>query len=93
MSALTPACTTVTIDEIVYATDGMAVRVLWDADTDVVAWLIPANQHGCFDFRERAPGGLINNAGTGVTGDISFTTVGHTSGDTYVVILHCRKVA
>jgi len=93
VSALSPACTTVTIDKIQYATDGMAVRLLWDATTDVVAWLIPANQHGCFDFTKSPPGGLINNAGTGVTGDVQLTTVGHTSGDTYTIILHCRKVA
>ena len=91
VSALTPAATEVSIDQIIYATDGMAVRVLWDADTDVVAWLIPANQHGCFDFSALPPGHGINNSGAGKTGDIQFTTVGHTSGDTYSVILVCRK--
>lgn len=93
VSALTPACAEVTIDKIKYATDGMAVRVLWDATADVVAWLIPANQHGCFDFTKSPPGGLPNDAGTGKTGDVQFTTVGHTAGDTYSIILHCRKRA
>lgn len=93
VSALTPAATEVSIDKIIYATDGMAVRILWDATTDVPAWLVPASQQGCFDFTKDPPGGLINNAGTGITGDIQFTTVGHTSGDTYSIILVMRKRA
>ena len=32
-----------------------------------------------------------NNAGSGVTGDILFTTVGHSSNDTYTVVLQVRK--
>jgi len=36
-------------------------------------------------------GGLINNAGTGVTGDILFTTSGHTAGDSYSIILEMDK--
>ena len=36
-------------------------------------------------------GGLPNNAGSGVTGDVQFTTVGHSSGDTYTIILYLRK--
>ena len=30
-------------------------------------------------------------AGSGKTGDVKFTTVGHTSADTYTVILYLRK--
>lgn len=90
VSALQGAPTAVRIDKIWYSTDGMAVRILWDADTDVVAWLIPTNQSDTLCFQEFA--GLNNNAGTGVTGDISFTTVGHTSGDTYSIILWCSKL-
>ena len=36
-------------------------------------------------------GGIPNNAGSGVTGDIQFTTVGHDNTDTYTVILYLRK--
>ena len=32
-----------------------------------------------------------NNAGSGVTGDIDFTTVGHSSGDAYSIILILNK--
>ena len=36
-------------------------------------------------------GGLPNNAGSGVTGDIDFTTVGHSNGDAYSIILVLTK--
>lgn len=91
VSALTPAAASVYIEKIIYSTDGMAVRVLWDADTDVLAWTIPADKHGMLDFTKEEFGRILNNAGTGVTGDVSFTTVGHTSGDSYSIILCCRK--
>ena len=81
--------TALRIKRIHYSTDGMAVRILWDADTDVVCWLIPANQSDTLDFTQI--GGLPNNGGTGVTGNISLTTVGHTSGDTYTIILELAK--
>ncbi len=79
----------VAIDKIHYSTSGMAVRILWDATSDVVAWLVPENGDGCFDFS--AFGGLTNNAGTGKTGDIQFTTIGAASGDTYSIVLEMRK--
>lgn len=92
VSALSPACAEADICKIIYATDGMAVRVLFDASTDTVGWLIPQNQHGEYDFTKIDFCGRIrNNSGSGKTGDILFTTVGHSSGDTYAIILHCRK--
>lgn len=89
VSTLTGAPSRVKIERIRYTTAGMSVRILWDADSDVVAWLIPADQDGMQDFT--GFGGIQNNAGTGVTGDIKFTTVGHTSGDVYTVILEMTK--
>lgn len=91
VSALTPACAEVDILKCLFATDGMAVRIEWDASTDTLALLIPANQQGCIDFHCDYPGGLRNNAGSGKTGDILFTTVGHTSGDTYDITLYLKK--
>lgn len=81
-------CTGVKINRVDFCTFGMAVNLLWDATSDVVALSLQGN--GTFDF---APyGGLQNNAGTGKTGDLLLTTVGHTSGDTYTVILDLEKV-
>lgn len=92
VSALTPACNEVALVECEYATFGMAVRLLWDATADTVALLIPQDQHGCFDFRQSARGVLRNNSGSGKTGDVQLTTVGHTSGDTYWIRLRFRKL-
>ena len=47
------------------------------------------NQSGNHDYT--LFGGLPNNAGSGKTGDVNFTTVGHTSADTYTIILYMRK--
>jgi len=76
------------ITRIEYATSGMAVDLLFDATANVLAWSCPADESNVVDFEEH---GILNNAGTGVTGDILFTTRGHTSGDTYVIILHMIK--
>lgn len=91
VSALAPPCNEVVLEKILYATDGMALRILWDATADAVAWLVPSGQHGAFDFRALQSGGLASNAGAGKTGDVLFTTVGHTSGDSYSVIMEMRK--
>jgi hypothetical protein len=93
VSALTPAASRVILDEIIFATDGMAVRIEWDATTDVPAFLVPANQNGRLNFCNMGmASGIPNDAGSGITGDVFFTTVGHTSGDTYVIILVFRKI-
>lgn len=94
VSALNPdqyghACTGVKINKIWAQTFGMAVDILWDATTDVIADTIPADvmYKMCFsDF-----GGIPNNAGTGKTGDVLFSTVGASNGDRYTIILECIK--
>lgn len=79
----------VKINRLHYSTAGMAVQILWDATADVVAWLVPPDADGCFDFT--AFGGIQNNAAAGKTGDIQFTTIGAASGDTYTIILEMAK--
>lgn len=81
-------CNGVTIEKIKAVTDGMAVDVIWDGGTPAVAVTIPQSQFVEFDFSE--DGGIINNAVT-PTGDIKFTTIGHTLGDRYTIILVMRK--
>ena len=88
VSGLNDAPATVKIERILYDVAGMVVTILWDADTDVRCIELGANT-GELDFRRF--GGLINNAGTGVTGDINFTTTGHTNGDSYSIILEMAK--
>jgi len=87
VSGLTPAPSRVSIKRIVASTSGMGVRILWDATTDVVCFLVAQDQ--TIDLTFDPP--LVNNSGDGITGDVSFTTIGHTSGDTYTIILYCGK--
>lgn len=89
VSALNGAPSEVKIMRVHYSTFGMGVRVLFDASTDIVALLIPADSDGVFDFTSF--GGIPNNSGSGKTGDIMFTTVGHSSGDTYTIVMECEK--
>lgn len=87
VSGLNGAPTRVTIKTIHYSVAGMVARLLWDADTDVTIVDLQGDGHLCCeDF-----GGLYNNGGAGVTGDILLTTVGHTSGDSYSIILEMQK--
>ena len=81
------ACTGVTIQQIWYECNGMSVDLLWDASTDVIAWTLSG--YGFFDFRSCGP--IINNSGSGKTGDIMFTTTGHASGDRYAIVLKMGK--
>ena len=94
VSALQPSadgdtCTGVTIERIWWQCIGMKVQILWDATSDLFCIELGENQSGDHDYTKF--GGLTNNDGSGKTGDVKFTTVGHTDGDTYTVILYLRK--
>ena len=67
----------------------MKVQILFDATSDVLAIELGENQSGYHDYSNF--GGIPNNAGSGKTGDIQFTTVGHTSADSYTIILEVNK--
>ena len=84
------ACTGVKINKIYATTHGMEVRILWDATTDLFAWAIPQNTNYLMDFSSF--GGLPNNAGTGVNGNVLFTTTDASAGDMYSIVLECIKV-
>ena len=85
------------LERIQWATVGMGFNFYWDADTDVLFFTCGnTTSYGELDFTKAGTGpaaSLTNNAGTGVTGDIKLTTVGHTAGDSYVVTLWLRKTA
>ena len=84
------ACTGVRLKKVVFSNVGMGVKILWDATTDVIAVELPADYSDTLDYSDI--NGLPNNAASGgKTGDIQFTTIGHTSGDTYSVTLYCIK--
>jgi len=82
-------CTSVAIEKIWWQCIGMKVRMFFDATSDAFIIELGENQSGYHDYSEF--GGIKNNAGSGKTGDIDFTTVGHSSADTYTIILKMRK--
>ena len=93
-ASLTPsgaggACDRVTITKITGLTHGMEVQLKWKASTPVVIETIPQNNSYTQDFEKI--GGLTNNAGTGVDGAITFTTLDASTGDTYTVVLEMVK--
>jgi hypothetical protein len=83
------ACNGVKINKIWASTHGMEVRILWDASTDLMTWAIPQNVTYLMDFSSF--GGLQNNAGTGVNGNVLFTTSDMSAGDMYTIVLECIK--
>jgi hypothetical protein len=83
------ACNGVTINRIWATTHGMEVRILWDATTDVFAWLVPQNTNYLMDFSNF--GGLTNNSSTGKTGNVAFTTADASAGDMYTIVIECIK--
>ena len=94
VSALTPSasgktCTRVTVTKIFIANHGMEVRMFFDATTDVPFFLSSPGATQTLDMT--GFGGITNNAGTGVTGDIVFSTSDASSGDTYWCILEMTK--
>jgi hypothetical protein len=82
-------CTRVVISKIQFSTVGMSVKIEFDASTNVLAAHLPADYADELDFTSFT--GIPNNAGSGITGDIDFTTVGHGSGDAYTVVLTMVK--
>lgn len=82
------ACSGVTIRRVTAMIHGMSVNVLWDATTDVSALVLAPGMY-TLNFDDTSL--IWNNADTGKTGDIMFTTVGASSGDTYSIILEMIK--
>tara|TARA_Y100000813_G_scaffold191340_1_gene168249 strand:- start:1738 stop:2139 length:402 start_codon:yes stop_codon:yes gene_type:complete len=82
-------CSSVTIKRIYWACRGMGVDIEFDASTNVLAICLPADSTG--DEEYDTFGGIPNNAGSGKTGDIDFTTVSASSGDAYSIILVLTK--
>ncbi len=83
-SASGKACNRVTVNKIYISNHGMEVRMLFDATTDVPFYLSSSNATQTLDMS--GFGGITNNAGAGVTGDIVFSTADASAGDTYWTI-------
>ena len=88
------ACARVHITQIWYAISGMRIDLEWDASSNVKALILGGGVAleptvGHLDFRSF--GGIKNNAGGGITGDIDLTTLHHTNNDAYTIILELKK--
>ena len=83
------ACNGVKINKIWASAHGMEVRILWDATTDLFAWVIPQNTAYIMDFSDF--GGLTNDSETGKTGNVAFTTSDASAGDMYTIVIECIK--
>ena len=91
VSSYDPAPTKVRVDKIHYSIAG-ALQVLldWDATTDVTFAVLS----GQGELEACKFGGLQNNAGAGVTGDIYLTTLGYSAGTvSYTLLLEMTKVS
>ena len=89
-SANGQTCTGVKLAKIVYSTFGMSVKLLWHATTNTICWDLNSDYTTDEDFTDF--GGIQNTAAaSGKTGDIALTTTGHTSGDSYVIVLTLIK--
>ena len=88
-SAAGGACDAVSILKVSALTHGLEVQMNWVATTPVVIEIIPQNTQYTQDYSKF--GGLTNNAGTGKTGAISFTTLDQSAGDAYTVVLEMQK--
>jgi len=82
-------CTGVDIRRITASINGMSVNILWDATADVSAFILSPGMY-TLDFDSTTI--LRNDSGAGKTGDVLFTTVGASSGDTYSIILEMIKI-
>ncbi len=99
VSALTASpsgaeCARVHITQVWYVISGMRIDLEWDASSNVKALILGGGVAleptvGHLDFRSF--GGIKNNAGGGITGDIDLTTLHHTSNDAYTIILELSK--
>ena len=84
------SCSEVRVLRVSHAIVGMSVQLFLDATSNVLLMELAESSNGHMDFKDFS--GIPNNAGSGKTGDILFTTKGHSSGDTYSVVLEMTKV-
>lgn len=90
VSAIDPIPTDVKLVRAYGSITGFSAVLEWDADTDVAFLQIPDGDYFDYDFCKI--GGIINNAGTGVTGDVLLTTSGlDTAGDQGTITLEFKK--
>ena len=86
-AALQGTPTKLKITKLKWSTQGMGVTLLFDANTDDKA--ISLFGDGEYDA-DKQGGPLVDPQSTGHTGNILFTTVGHSAGDGYTIYLEAK---
>ena len=84
------SCSEVRVMRVSHAIVGMSVQLFFNATSNVLLMELAESSNGHMDFTDF--GGIPNNAGSGKDGDVLFTTKGHSSGDTYSIVLEMVKV-
>jgi len=88
-SALSGSPSSIKVKKIQSSLTGFDAKLLWDATTDVPFANLPSGE---MDDDWTDVGGIQNNAGSGVTGDIFITTVGFSAaGDRGHITIHVQK--
>lgn len=98
IATMNPPCLALRVDRVKYSLPHgcpLDIQLLWQATTNVIFWGMAGGDDGEFSNF----GGLTNNAGAGVTGNILFATTGATgqtaqAGNfwTFAVIVECVKL-
>ena len=89
-SALTGANAVSTLEVVESSLAGFSARLEFDATTDVVAAVLPTDEHLRADYRDLAT--IRNPQGAGSTGDLTITTQGFTAAtDEGHIILQVKK--
>lgn len=89
ISALVMAASKVTITKLRWSCDGLQVKILFDHSTDDLVAIL-SGRGELNDVRDCA---IQDPGSSGDTGDILFTTAGHSAGDGYTIYMEIRKVA
>lgn len=90
VSTLSPPCDEVRLDCVNYdAAVGTVATLLWDATTDVPFLTLSEGNGHTRKFSK--VGGITNNAGAGVTGDVLLTTAGVSATAPISMVLHFVK--
>ena len=80
-----------TLMSATWAVAGFSCMLAWDATADVPIIEMPSDTSDSQDYSKF--GGIKNNAGTGATGDVMFTTTGYTDAGGGGHIYLCFKKA
>ena len=84
------SCTRVAIRCVKSSLAGHVGRLEWDATANTLALALP---DGDFEFCATRNGPILNNAGTGITGDLVLTTLGLAAGEAGTIRLELVKKA